>query len=299
MNLLSFHTASQRRLAAKMDTADLHPLVEDLDEDIGGLEEALAPLLKTSLSKSTSKLPLLDKAKAYVLATYALESVLFSCLRLNGVDAKSHPVFQELARVKEYFGKIKAAETGASKRNVALDKQAATRIIKHGLAGNERYDRDRADRVASEKAGAKRKLEDMAVGTHTRFDGAAKRMKASEGSAMLGGARDEEQDSSRDGPSLATSKIESGPSPTTSQAEKRARKVQRRLEKRLFQAGSVGEDSAIEGARSHVAPVQHSEQQIQPHSPSEVPESQTPGKKKKRKKSKGERLEDERADEMK
>lgn len=153
-------------------------LVEDLSSNIDDLEESLAPLLKTALSASTSKLPLLDKAKLYVLATYAIESILFSALRLNGVDAKAHPVFQELSRVKDYFGKIKHAETPAAKRNTAVDKEAAGRFIKHGLAGNDRYDRERAERAAREKAGGKRKLEDMqGIGRHTRFDGVAKKIR--------------------------------------------------------------------------------------------------------------------------
>ena len=55
-------------------------------------------------------------------------------LRLNGVDAKEHPVFRELVRVKEYFEKIKNAEAGDSKRmNMSLDKAAAGRFIKHAL----------------------------------------------------------------------------------------------------------------------------------------------------------------------
>ena len=164
-----------------MDTADVQALVEDFDGNIDDLEEALAPLLQTALSASTSKLPLLDKAKLYVLATYAIESILFSALRLNGVDAKSHPVFQELTRVKEYFEKIKKAENAGVKRNTTVDKDAAGRFIKHGLAGNEKYDRERSHRAQGERAGAKRKLEDLqGIGTHTRFDGPAKRMKDTE-----------------------------------------------------------------------------------------------------------------------
>lgn len=171
-----------------METADLHPLLEDLTGNIDDLEESLAPLLSGPLSHQTSKLPLLDQAKLYVLATYSIESLLFSSLRLNGVDAKAHPVFQELARVKEYFNKIKTAESAGAgaKRNVSLDKEAAGRFIKAGLAGDEKYDRERAERVAREKAGAKRKLEEMSVGTHTRFDGAAKRIKALEGDNEVG-----------------------------------------------------------------------------------------------------------------
>ncbi|TKA74239.1 hypothetical protein B0A55_05690 [Friedmanniomyces simplex] len=163
-----------------METSDVLSLVEDMSTNIDDLEEALAPLLKTALSASTSKLPLLDKAKLYVLTTYAVESILFSALRLNGVDAKAHPIFQELNRVKEYFAKIKTAETGGAKRGTVVNKEAAGRFIRHGLAGNERYDRERAERVGRERGGAKRKLEDIGTGTHTRFDAAAKRIQAEE-----------------------------------------------------------------------------------------------------------------------
>jgi hypothetical protein len=63
--------------AAKMDTSNVLSLLEQLDDEIDDLEEALAPLIKTVLSESASKLPLLDKAKLYVLVTYAIESMLF------------------------------------------------------------------------------------------------------------------------------------------------------------------------------------------------------------------------------
>jgi len=125
-------------------------LLETLDDEIDDLEESLQPLLKTALSDSASKLPLLDKAKLYVLVTYAIESMLFcksassifgTCLitfpaylRLNGVKAREHPVFKELTRVKQYFDKIKAIETPVE-RTMAVDKAAAARFIKAGLVG--------------------------------------------------------------------------------------------------------------------------------------------------------------------
>lgn len=56
-------------------------------------------------------------------------------LRLNGVNAKEHPVFRELTRVKLYFEKIKTAESTGTKQNVTLDKAAAGRFIKHALVG--------------------------------------------------------------------------------------------------------------------------------------------------------------------
>lgn len=55
-------------------------------------------------------------------------------LKLNDVDAREHPVFRELARVKQYFEKIKEAETsGPKQRTMAIDKGAASRFIKHAL----------------------------------------------------------------------------------------------------------------------------------------------------------------------
>lgn len=60
-----------------MEGVDLVPLIESLDENIDDIEEALEPLLKSALSDTTGKLPLLDKAQLYVLVTYAIESILF------------------------------------------------------------------------------------------------------------------------------------------------------------------------------------------------------------------------------
>ena len=52
-------------------------LLEQLDDEVDDLEESLAPILKAGLAETANKLPLLDKAKLYVLITYAVESILF------------------------------------------------------------------------------------------------------------------------------------------------------------------------------------------------------------------------------
>ena len=308
-----------------MDAADLLPLVEDLTSNIDDLEESLAPLLKTALSTTSSKLPLLDKAKLYVLATYAIESILFSCLRLNGVDAKSHLVFLELARVKDYFEKIKAAETAGTKRSAILDKDAASRFIKHGLAGNEKYDRERAGRIAKQGAGSKRKLEDMYVGTHTRFDGAAERIRTVEaeqngnGSAHEDGASGQERAEASEGRNGADAdgSVPAGLNPKNKTPEEQVAKRRRKAERK--KAGidthddplarmQVSSDGAASGS-AHDEDVSTSQAvQKAPKSSAEAlealldvssPKTEGTKKKKKRKKSKGLKLEDERADEMK
>ena len=65
-----------------METTDLAPLIDLLDDNIDDLEEALLPILSTALTDTTSKLPLLDKAQLYVLMAYTMESVLFCKLGL-------------------------------------------------------------------------------------------------------------------------------------------------------------------------------------------------------------------------
>ncbi|KAL2037916.1 hypothetical protein N7G274_009391 [Stereocaulon virgatum] len=145
-----------------MEATDLVPMIEQLDDNIDDLEEALEPLMKATLSDTAAKLPLLDKAQLYVLVAYAIESILFSYLRLNGVNAKEHPVFRELTRLKQYFEKIKAAESAGSNPTTKLDKAAAGRFIKHALARNEKYDLQRAEQQAKEKAAANIRFQQLA-----------------------------------------------------------------------------------------------------------------------------------------
>ncbi|KAJ4373826.1 hypothetical protein N0V83_002565 [Neocucurbitaria cava] len=133
---------------------DLPDLVEDLEVNIDELSTALQPLLSSPLHTTASSLPLLDKAKLYVLAAYSIESLLFSTLQASDVNAKEHAIFNELARLKGYFGKIKEVEERGSQPKQKLDVGAAQRFIKHGLAGNAKYDLERAERMAKERARA-------------------------------------------------------------------------------------------------------------------------------------------------
>lgn len=57
-------------------------------------------------------------------------------LSIHGTNAKEHPVFKELTRVRQYFTKIKALESPPeeeAKPTMKLDQQAARRFIAHGL----------------------------------------------------------------------------------------------------------------------------------------------------------------------
>lgn len=144
-----------------MDCSKVLNLLNDLDDQLDGLEESLNPLLQAPLSVTASKLPLLDKAKLYVLITYAIESMLFSYLRLKSINAREHPVFNELARVRQYFEKLKQAESPPAQRNLTVDKGAAGRFIKAGLAGNDKFDLQKAEQQAKERAKAHIRFNDV------------------------------------------------------------------------------------------------------------------------------------------
>lgn len=60
-----------------MDSAEILSLVEHLEDNIDQLQEQLEPLFSAALATTTKKLPLLDKAKLYVLIVYSIESLLF------------------------------------------------------------------------------------------------------------------------------------------------------------------------------------------------------------------------------
>ncbi|KAI1772728.1 Sas10/Utp3/C1D family-domain-containing protein [Hypoxylon cercidicola] len=153
-----------------MDPTNISPQLDQLDDELDTLEEALQPILG-NISDVASKLPLLDKAKLYVLATYSIESMLFSSLRLNSVNAKEHPVFKELTRVRQYFEKINNAENPPQKPEQSLNKEAAIRFIRADLSENkdklvntkltEMIAKERAKAaLKAAKTGVKRKAEE-------------------------------------------------------------------------------------------------------------------------------------------
>ncbi|KZO92746.1 hypothetical protein CALVIDRAFT_540631 [Calocera viscosa TUFC12733] len=124
-----------------MEAATLQPeetalsKAEDLADAIEDLEEVFAPLLELPLSETLQQLDLLQGAKLEVSLAYAIHDLLWMYLKCKGVDANEHPVARELSRLKAYFRKIKDSENPpAPQRQLALDKNAASRFINHALS---------------------------------------------------------------------------------------------------------------------------------------------------------------------
>lgn len=162
------------------DSFDPKAAVADLGAAIDNVEKALAPFLATptAYAQLSNDMPVLDKAKFNVLSAYTICSLIFSSLRLAGVEAKKHDVFGELGRVKGYFDKIKSVESGPDGVSAAaakgkagssgLNTDVAVRLIKGGLAGNDRFDRDRAAALTAQRERAREKLDRLDLSAQPR-----------------------------------------------------------------------------------------------------------------------------------
>ncbi|KAG5664326.1 hypothetical protein KAF25_008060 [Fusarium avenaceum] len=134
---------------------DITPDLDRLDDQLDDLEETLQPLLG-NLEGMASELPLLDKAKLFSLTAYAIESLLFSSLKLEGSDTQTQAVLTELKRIQQYFGKIKNIETPPAEesRSMTVNQEAAARILKADLSDNKTISNRLAEKIAEERAKA-------------------------------------------------------------------------------------------------------------------------------------------------
>lgn len=84
-------------------------MVRELARAVDGVEEHLAPLLASGPVREAG-MPPLEEAQLQVSLAYALDFLFYAYLRAGGDPAdKSSPVREDLERVKEYMGKIRAA----------------------------------------------------------------------------------------------------------------------------------------------------------------------------------------------
>ncbi|KAJ7597322.1 hypothetical protein C8J56DRAFT_315513 [Mycena floridula] len=125
--------------------AKLTNLALSLDE----LEHGLQPLLSVPLAESLLTLEPIQQAKLQTLLPYLVYDLVFIYLKSKGVDPKTHAVVPELDRVRQYFEKIKHAETPEPNRATTIDKEAAGRFIKHAITQAKQQQQQKADEPPS------------------------------------------------------------------------------------------------------------------------------------------------------
>ncbi|KAG9313974.1 hypothetical protein JVU11DRAFT_4750 [Chiua virens] len=116
------------------DTAKIRSKLTKLDKSLDDLEFQLEPFFAQSLPETLLALDTIQQAKLQVIIPYIAYDLVFVYLKSRGIDPKTHRVVAELERVRQYFDKIKHAEESDQKRKLGIDKEAATRFIKHAIA---------------------------------------------------------------------------------------------------------------------------------------------------------------------
>ncbi|KAF3909657.1 hypothetical protein AA313_de0207656 [Arthrobotrys entomopaga] len=235
--------------------SELWPALDDFEDATDLIEGNLKPLLEQTLPKHASMLPLLDKAKLYILTTYALESLLFSYLSTSSTDLTNHPIMKELTRVRQYFQKIRDIESKDSEKakaettttaaptsqhhhldtrdSLVLDKAAAGRFISAALQGNDKYDIERAENIRLQKERAKEKFEELGEGAK---DPIGQRAADSDSDEEDGGVRLVTGDSDDEG-----AKLEATP---TTEADGKADEKSRRKKDKKRKRELEGKDAA-------------------------------------------------------
>lgn len=106
---------------------DLVANIQKLDESIVDIET----LLISNMSVEYNSLSTEDKIKHDLLIAFALNSLYWMYLRLDGVDPTTHNIKRELERIKTTMDMAKGAIT--KKNMLRVDKGAAERIVGHSL----------------------------------------------------------------------------------------------------------------------------------------------------------------------
>lgn len=101
-------------------SSTVEKLVDNLDVSIESLEEALRPMLETSLDEKLSKCTNAEeKATLYHEYIYVINSILFAYLKVAGAKTEEHPIMKELARTKESINKLKHIKNQIESKNDA------------------------------------------------------------------------------------------------------------------------------------------------------------------------------------
>lgn len=101
--------------------------IQNLDHSIAEIET----LLESRLNVDYNSLSVEDKIKHDVLIAFALNSLYWMYLRMDGVDPTTHGIKKELDRVKSSMELAKIAM--AKKTMPRVDKGAAGRFVGHAL----------------------------------------------------------------------------------------------------------------------------------------------------------------------
>ncbi|GAA5944714.1 hypothetical protein JCM1841_000325 [Sporobolomyces salmonicolor] len=154
-----------------MADSDPKATLSALSSSLTSLEAALSPLLASPFEDLCNAQDPLASAKLEVLVSYVVHDLIWVYLKTAGVEPSTHPVMQELDRLRGYFAKLKSAEGGAAppptpdKPRMTLDRAAASRFISAAISSS----RASVDPFYTPPSAPDSDVEAGPSGTHIRF----------------------------------------------------------------------------------------------------------------------------------
>ncbi|GES77412.1 nuclear nucleic acid-binding protein C1D [Rhizophagus clarus] len=134
--------------------------LSELEGGFNDVDSLLEPLLSLPLSELASSLGPIDRARLYLLYGYTLNSLISLFLELKGQDSKIKILEEQYRRIQDCSEKI-TNTVNPPQPSLSLNRDAASRFVKHALSNVKDRDRDRDTRENGRATSS---------GTHIKFN---------------------------------------------------------------------------------------------------------------------------------
>ena len=118
---------------------DVAAALQAFEGALDRVETALAPMLALDHADFMATAAAADRARVEVTAAYALASLFYMYLKLQGVSPNEHPVRKEIERLALYLRKLSTHELLEVSSASAGNAERAKRIVQHVLFDVEEY----------------------------------------------------------------------------------------------------------------------------------------------------------------
>lgn len=110
--------------------------IASLDGSVDELEDIIQPLLGKDLRLITQNSDPITRIRTYNNYLYVTISTLFAYLKSTGVKTESHPIMEELTRIKKSMARVDELEKKLKLKDTSeSDKETAKRLIQQTLGG--------------------------------------------------------------------------------------------------------------------------------------------------------------------
>ncbi|KAJ3324609.1 hypothetical protein HDV06_006502 [Boothiomyces sp. JEL0866] len=117
--------------------------------------QILEPLFQVPIEEHYEKLNPSQKASLLVTLAFAIDTLTFVYLKIQGVNPKSHRVKSELARCRTYFDKLSFFKK--EERTLSVNEPAAKRFVQNALQTSDRVGTEERSSKQSDRENQKKK----------------------------------------------------------------------------------------------------------------------------------------------